>query len=92
MAQHMLVLEWHLPAPMPTSTIRPREIWDTISLFTGMSVVNESTVDDVRREKTCDRCREHALDYCPHPFLVGFKDGMGVAVYTGVTTPMGHVI
>ena len=27
-------VEWHLPTPMPTSTINPREISDTISLFT----------------------------------------------------------
>jgi hypothetical protein len=30
----MLMLKWHLPTPMPTSTINPREISDTISLFT----------------------------------------------------------
>jgi hypothetical protein len=30
----MLTLKWHLPTPMPTSTINPREISDTISLFT----------------------------------------------------------
>jgi hypothetical protein len=28
------MLKWHLPTPMPTSTINPREISDTISLFT----------------------------------------------------------
>jgi hypothetical protein len=35
-ARRMLMLKGngHLPTPMPTSTINPREISDTISLFT----------------------------------------------------------
>jgi len=46
------MLKWHLPTPMPTSTINPREISDTISLFTENSeVFNLSINDDQFGEK-----------------------------------------
>src|SRR6266852_6927318 len=38
-------MKWHLPTPMPTSTINPREISDTISLFTE----NETFQPEYRR-------------------------------------------
>ena len=73
----MLMLKWHLPTPMPTSTINPREVSDTISLFTEMKHFNPEHKRRFREEKgrTCDRGREYALDHCPHPFVYG-QDGV----------------
>src|SRR6266850_58804 len=71
-AQLRLVLSLHerfvvnVPTPMPTSTIRPREISDTISLFTGEGFSTRAEIDDWTEKETCDRRREHTLDHCPH--------------------------
>jgi len=81
----------YVPTPMPTSTIRPREISDTVSLFTAVPQgFQRGERNDIQVEKeTCDRRREHTLDYCPHALL--FPRWVRKAVYSQPPTVMAQV-
>jgi hypothetical protein len=51
---------------MPMRTIRPRDIWETTSLFTKISLRITLGCSDRKQEFTSNRRRCHTLDDCSH--------------------------